>query len=621
MKLLKISILTTFVLSGAGICAAREMPFIAGKDLPAVLTQEDTSLNKSGVVLKIDGLSVGIEEFSERLNFAPALREFSGELERKQDLAASIIAGKILSDYAAQKGYDTVQNVKRTVSQYEKEAVYEYWMQKEITDKIHITSQELVKAYPRFTENRVVDFLVFPDQASAKKALDEIKKGRKPQSFKTKDGKPQLETKEIEFGEALPKVEDLVYSMKKGEVSGVVPVEDKYYIFQLQKAVPDKQHSQQNLLYWKPSIEKILRERKTTSEFEKTMPGLMKDRKFTINKKIYAYVLNALSSKLQFSDKAKMPEALNQELKDMPADMSQNLREPFMKFQDGSIWTVGDFWEKLRFGPYLLNYRSQKEFAQDFSFLIRTVVITETIMSDGYKKGYENSGYVKEQTQMWKDDLLSKLYLHELGRTTKISDDEMKNYYSENPSMFRLPDMCRIREILVSDEKLAENLSRLIAACHDIKELAKEYSSQAPQGSESEEGIRVARNTWGIVGETAFSMQPGEVSSPIKLDSTKFAVIKLLGFESGRLKSYDEAREEIHSQMLDEKIRSQMGQILSEAVSKYNIYISKDNMKKAEMIGGTMLVRKSHFPNRSAVPMAIDVNHEDKWFQDLWNRQ
>ncbi|MCU7524930.1 MAG: peptidyl-prolyl cis-trans isomerase [Ignavibacteria bacterium] len=623
MKLLKISILTAIVLSNSCLRAASAEAAAPEYNLPAADSSaaRNESEDQDRPVLRIGDLSVGMREFSERLNFAPALREFSTDLERKQDLLASIIAGKILSDYASKRGFDTLLNVKRTLSQYEKEAVYENWMQKEITDKVNITPGELAEAYPRFREERVVDYLVFPDENSAMKASGEIKKGKKPGSFKTKDGKPLLETKEIEFGEALPKVEELVYSLKKGQTSGVVPVDGKYYIFNLRKAVPHPKYSLQSLSYWTPEIEKILRERKTVSEFKNVMPRLMEQRKFTINKKVYSFVLNALSSKLEFSEKAKLPEALNQELKDMPSDISGSLREPFMKFQDGSLWTVGDFWDKLRFGPYLLNYRSKKEFEDDFSYLIRTVVITETVMSDGYKKGCNKSAYVKEQTRMWKDDLLSKIYLHELGRETEISEDEMKNWYSGNPSMFRLPDLCRIREIIVGDEKLAQSLSMRIKQGEDIEKLAAGYSSQAPRGSESPEGIAVARNTWGKLGETAFSMKPGEVSAPIKLDDNKFAVIKLLGFETGRLKTLDEARQDIHAQMLKEKLHLQIQEIITGSLGNYKIYISKDNLKEVELIKGSMLLRKSHFPNRSAVPMAIDINHEEKWFQDLWNRQ
>ncbi|MGE5432189.1 MAG: peptidyl-prolyl cis-trans isomerase [Syntrophomonadaceae bacterium] len=635
MNLLKISILSTLIFSNNALWAQEKNAVlytgktslemtsrsIAAGDSSVAVNPFGEKVKENKVVLSVDDLSVGMEEFSERLNFSPALREFSGEMERKQDLAASIIAGKILSGYAEMKGFDTVQNVKRTISQYEKEAVYEDWMQKEITDKVQVSTQELIEAYPRFAEQRIVDYLVFPDGKSAREASREIKKGKKLDSFKTKDGKPVLQTKEIDFGEALPKVEELIYSMKKGEVSGIVPLDGKYYIFNLKKTVPHPQHSTQSLGYWKPSLEKILRERKTTSEFKKVMPLLMQDRKFTINKKLYQYVLNALEGKLTFDDKSKLPEVLNQEMADMPGDFSQNLSEPFMKFQDGTLWTVGDFWQKLRFGPYLLNYRSKKEFTDDFSYLIRTVVITETVMSDGYKKGYNNSAYVKEQTRMWKDDLLAKIYLHELGRETKISEDEMKNYYSGNPSTFRLPDMCRIREILVSDEKLAESLVKRINAGGDWTNLAKQYSSQSPDGSDSEKGIYIARDTWGKIGETAFSLKPGEVYGPIKTEDNKFAVIKLLGYEIGKIKTFDEVRSDVHTQILNDKLRTQIQQILGESVSKHSIYISKDNLNKVALIGASMLVRKSHFPNRSAVPLALDVSHEDKWFRELWNRQ
>jgi hypothetical protein len=130
------------------------------------------------------------------------------------------------------------------------------------------------------------------------------------------------------------------------------------------------------------------------------------------------------------------------------------------------------------------------------------MVIFETIVEDGRRQGLDRDAYVVEQTRMWNDDLLSKLYQ---------------------------------------------------------RQIMEESKTQAEQGTDG----------------------PG----------------------TGR------------------EALSRMNAALAQGSKKYAITIHKDAVKHVQVPKQNMLVRKSHFPNRVAVPFSTPIDPAASWFQRLWNAQ
>lgn len=589
----------------------------------AMSQHNDKSTLPRGAVLEIHGTVITVEELSNRLNLAPRLDEFQPDSARREAMVASIIAETILAREAEREHLDTMASVKMAMIECQKEAVYEQWMKNEITDKIEVTGVELQHAYQRFVEERIVDYAVFEDSASAHLVEQRVRKGEPLLGIAGIDGNPISERKVIEFGGALKRVEDAIFSLKTDQETGIVRADGRYYIFQLKQVRPHPINSKYDFAYWKPGVVKRVRAQKELDRFSNMMTGIMANKRFTINKRVYDYILLEVSKRIPFGNKEllRIPEAINREFASVPDDIRSFLHEPFVRFEEGEQWTVGDFWEKLRFGPFLLNYRSNAELTNDFSHLIRTMVLFESIVREGYENHLDQNPSVKRETRMWRDDLLAKLYERRISDTLTIVESDLREYYRNNRERFANPEHRRILEIIVNDRKRATDLIERIRSGEDMKELVKQFSLRASRNQDAERGLTIQKNTWGKIGEIAFSLPMGGLYGPIDLDSSQYAIVRLEEIIKEGCRPFEEVRLDIAFEVQKRKEGYSWDQLLQERSRSYAILIDKDALQEVEVLKGTMAVRKTHFPNRYAVPFATPIDYRSPWFQRIWNSQ
>ncbi|APF20224.1 Parvulin-like peptidyl-prolyl isomerase [Caldithrix abyssi DSM 13497] len=568
-------------------------------------------------VIKIEHSKIPLTEFENRLNFVPHPNQFLPDSVLKKQLAAALVAERILAMEAVKNKLDTMDRVAKMIHEFEKEAVYERWMEQEIRSKIKISESELKKAYPRFIEKRVVDYLVLSDSTSAALAKQKLKSNSDADELKELN--LPLKTKTIEYAETWEPVEEEIYSLKIGEVSNPINVDGKYYVFKLKKVVPHPIFSKHDYNYWKPSIKKRVKARKEMKVFDSVIGNLMRNKKFTIKRDQYEFVLNKLINVIPFRKEHPLqsPEMINMELGNVINDLEKFFDKPFIHFDNGDIWTIGEFWEKLSLGPYLLNYQSADEFKRAFPEVIRKMVIIETVIEEGYKMGLQNTDYVKKQTEMWKANLLAKLYQQSILDTIRISEEDMVKFYEANKDRYQKPELRKILEILVDNRALAERLIKRINAGQDMAALAQKYSIRQIAKKNLEQGFYITRNSWGKIGKIAFSLSPGELFGPLKLDENRYSIIKLIEIKKAGTIPFKEMRERVRTDLLLQKAKQVYTQVLCDRIKQYDIEVNFEALNRIKVLKGNMLVLKSHFPVRSAVPATSYWGITDRWYQQF----
>ena len=147
-----------------------------------------------------------------------------------------------------------------------------------------------------------------------------------------------------------------------------------------------------------------------------------------------------------------------------------------------------------------------------------------------------------------------------------ITEDEIRYYYNENQEEFKAPTTVEARHILFkldmnADAKTVErtkenaiNVMKMAREGKDFSELAKQYS-EGPSGANG--GYLGAFKKEDMVkpfADKAFSMKAGEVSDPVR---TQFGwhIIKVEKVNESRKRSYEEAKEEIETKMMDERAK------------------------------------------------------------------
>jgi foldase protein PrsA len=164
-----------------------------------------------------------------------------------------------------------------------------------------------------------------------------------------------------------------------------------------------------------------------------------------------------------------------------------------------------------------------------------------------------------------------------VGADVKITDEEMKAYFTENKASFDTPEQVRANHILVTDEAKAKEVKAKLAAGGDFAALAKEYSTDT---SNKEQGGDLGFFSKGqMVPEfenAAFSMNIGDISEPVKTDYG-YHIIKLTDKKEAKPATYEDSKAQINDAMMAEKLPTAFDTWMQEKYSQYKI---ENSLKK-----------------------------------------
>ncbi|HEX3074924.1 MAG TPA: peptidylprolyl isomerase, partial [Ignavibacteriales bacterium] len=576
--------------------------------IPALTLHASSDKLKKDVVARINTREVKVEEFQNRLNNLPMPMAGSGN-ELKENLLCTIAAETILSYEALSGKLDTVEIVKRYINEYENEALYEQWMSAEITSQVSISDDELREGYKKFREERYLEFWTFKSKGDALEFREAAMNGTAPIL--------EAQTKKLNFGESLKEVEDAVYSLKEDGIAEPILVDSAYYVFKLVKKSLHPQHGTQNFVYWEPSVERIIRDRKERAIMNEKLSALMSGKSFVIQKDVYKYVLDRLYPIIYNRPPMRndMAEIIQKDIQVNTPPDADMMSRPLVVFGDNSVWTAEEFWKRLSVSPYPLNYKDQRDLTPGVIDVIRKMVLAESITEDARKKSYDNLVYAKEQTEMWKSNLLAQALVEEYRKAINISRSDLIKYYESNQKDFIRPEQRKILPIIVKNKELAEKIYTEIQNGADMLELAKRYSMNKSFLNEKEPGIFIEKDYWGAAGKAAFAIKPGEISKPLALDDSSYAIVKVLEVKESGLYQFDEVSGQIASICEDKELQLKINELLLNVADKYEIEINREAFNSAAFLGGGLAVRKTHFPLRNASPGFLFFNHNAEWYK------
>ena len=148
----------------------------------------------------------------------------------------------------------------------------------------------------------------------------------------------------------------------------------------------------------------------------------------------------------------------------------------------------------------------------------------------------------------------------------EISDDEISEYYIENPDEFQNPKTVEARHILITVEqdaadeaveaarKKIEDILKKARGGEDFAELARQYSEGPSKSKGGHLGSFRREAMVKPFSDKAFSMQAGEISDPVR---TRFGwhIIKVEQVNEATVTSLDDARDTIRKKLADENAK------------------------------------------------------------------
>jgi len=267
--------------------------------------------------------------------------------------------------------------------------------------------------------------------------------------------------------------------------------------------------------------------------------------------------------------------------------------DPVLAKAGDLVFRQSDYDRLMSYSPYQLQ-NQLKENPEQRVVLVERVMQSKIIAGVARKEGLDKKDDIREQIQYITDDFLAGEYLKKVSADEKknviLKEDELRQYYVANTNLFTIPEQVKARHILIIVSKDASEVKR-----NEAREKAKEIHRKLKQGEDFEKlaeqnsedpATRSKRGDLGYIlrGQTerpfedaAFSLKPGEFSYLVET-SQGYHLIFSEAHIRERVKTFDEVRELIESQVKERLAQARVKDFIKKVTGDTGLEMDKDRI-------------------------------------------
>lgn len=202
------------------------------------------------------------------------------------------------------------------------------------------------------------------------------------------------------------------------------------------------------------------------------------------------------------------------------------------------------------------NLRGQFSTPEGRQRLLDRMVEEKVWLLAATKKGVPSRPDIQKQIEQQRRDLLIRTYINEVMATLPApSDSEIRAYYDQHSTDYKMPASLTISHIQVKTEAEAKRVRQMARSGQDWGKLAAKYSAdtltRAHNGSlppTSREGLFGNLGRQPAMAETAFAIGEGRIGGPIKTEHG-WHVIRVDALKPESTREFDQVRTSIARQL------------------------------------------------------------------------
>jgi peptidyl-prolyl cis-trans isomerase C len=175
---------------------------------------------------------------------------------------------------------------------------------------------------------------------------------------------------------------------------------------------------------------------------------------------------------------------------------------------------------------------------------------------------------VEKRDEMRRERLVSSMSA-DLPQPT---DEEIRLYYDQHPDEFKSPEEVRVRQILVHDESLANDIAKKLKAGEAFEKLSSEHSVAANARKGGEIGYLSRGELPKMFEEQIFALKPGEISNVISTDGG-FHIFKVDERRAAGTIDLQTAEPVIRERLKEESVRKRMAQLVAKSRGEMQIAV------------------------------------------------
>ena len=203
--------------------------------------------------------------------------------------------------------------------------------------------------------------------------------------------------------------------------------------------------------------------------------------------------------------------------------------------------------------------------------LLEQLIAFELMNKFGKEIGLDKTEEYKAQIASIEKEVLTSMAINKSLADVTVTDEEAKKYYDENKEAFAQPATVSAKHILVATEEEAKKIKAEIDNKEvSFEEAAKKYSTCPSK----EQGGNLGEFSKGMMvpefEAAAFNSEIGVVTEPVK---TQFGyhLVLVEGKNEAATKSFDEVKNAVVNQLLQESQHKKYNDLLTELEQKYGV--------------------------------------------------
>jgi parvulin-like peptidyl-prolyl isomerase len=166
-------------------------------------------------------------------------------------------------------------------------------------------------------------------------------------------------------------------------------------------------------------------------------------------------------------------------------------------------------------------------------------------------------------------NLLSEGIYKKVTKDVKVTDKDVSDYYKKNVKLYQQPESRDVRHILVSDRALANKLYDKIKAGANFATLAKKYSKDPGSRAQGGKLTIVKGQTAAPFDQTAFLLDKGQVSRPVKTQYGWHIIQALSDVKPAKTTPLKDVKAAIKQQLLQTRQRAAWTKWINDTKKEY----------------------------------------------------
>ncbi len=531
------------------------------------LTDSFASMNNlnsraDSILVAINDRKVTVQDFLDFYKTRPRIaRWHSSENNQKDPLEIlEALIGKILM---VQEAYTLFPHIlkryERDVAAFEQRCLIDFISEKEISQGIEISEQEIFKRIPeeRKIEVHLRRIVTATEQEalSLKKQLvdgaDFVSLAKKYSLGEEAQRGGDIGYMTFDKGIFPKKAVEEIFQLKEGKIGNPAKIREGFALFQvIEKRKVDTATLERVKQYIR---QQITLERKR-ERWDQLLEQLKKDSTVIVNEALF---------------------------KEIELSMTQGQGEGALKRMSGlEIARIKS--RPIRLGEIIPNSSDTslggaKPWERDVASLRRILDrrLRVFLFSEYARQNkYDQSPEIKKNVSRFKEDLMVKqLITEKVYKGLTIGLEECRIYYQKHLSEYLVPEQVRIDEIVVQDKVTATDLLHQLQKGTDFTKLSKQYS--APEALRLKDFFAKGESGMGKeFEEKVFNLQPGQISEIIKTYK-EFHIVKLLERRKEGITEFLKVESEIREKLLPAKKEKTLSDYIASLRQKSQIIINK----------------------------------------------